>query len=174
MDYFLDKERMPSLLAPFFTLSYPVATPNDPDCFPDATFYDIGYADICFVVSLIALLAVLRDGSRLLVLEPFAKWKLTRDWRRRNENPKPHANGKSNGHAASANGSEKSYELNGGAASDRLQLRMDSPEGRHIHRSMLRFAEQGWLTVYYCFSWSMGLVRNIHFLHTFINEAEPC
>lgn len=171
MDYFLDKERMPSLLAPFFTLSYPVATPNDPDCFPDATFYDIGYADICFVVSLIALLAVLRDGTRLLVLEPFAKWKLTRDWARRTENPKPYANGKSNGHATSTNGSEKSLEQNG--VGERLQLRMDSPEGRHIHRSTVRFAEQGWLTVYYCFSWSMGLVRDLSLIHAVIDEAEP-
>lgn len=75
----------PSCPPPLFvlTLSYPVATPNDPDCFPDATFYDIGYADICFIVSLITLLAVLRDGSRLLLLKPFANWKLTRDWRRR-------------------------------------------------------------------------------------------
>lgn len=157
MDFFLDKERMPSLLAPFFTLSYPVPTPRDPDCFPDTTFYDIGYADVCFVVSLIALLAVLRDGSRLLVLEPFARWKLTRDWRRRQggANMKPYANGNGNGHA---NGAEKTHEQNGSGPGE---LRADSPEGRLIHRSTVRFAEQGWLTVFYCFSWSMGLVRRI-------------
>lgn len=144
---------MPSLLAPFFTLSYPVATPTNPDSFPNATYYDIGYADACFAISLIALFAVLRDGMRLLVLEPFARWKLTRDWRRRLENPKANVSDtKSNGHV---NGDGPEAQDGG----ERLQLRMDSPEGRYIRRSMLRFGEQGWLTVYTIFSWSMGLVR---------------
>lgn len=90
--------RTPILSTPSLCLHplLPSRHPHDPDCFPDATFYDIGYADICFVVSLITLLAVLRDGSRLLLLKPFANWKLTRDWRRRSRIVSGFRFGKSN------------------------------------------------------------------------------
>jgi len=83
MDSLFDRNRVPSFLVPFVSLSYSVDPPSHPDSFLDSSYYDIGYLDVCLIVTLIAIMAILRDASRLLLLEPFANWKLTRDWRRR-------------------------------------------------------------------------------------------
>src|SRR5579863_1305545 len=83
MDTLFDPNRLPPFLLPFVSLSYPVDPPTNPDSFPDSSYYNIGYLDVCLIVTLIAIMAILRDAARVLLLEPFANWKLTRDWRRR-------------------------------------------------------------------------------------------
>ncbi|KAI0321800.1 longevity assurance proteins LAG1/LAC1 [Amylostereum chailletii] len=149
MDRLFDIGTLPSFLVPFVSLSYSTPTPSYTDSFPESTYYEIGYRDVCLMVSIIAIMAVLRDAARLLVLEPFASWKLTRDWR---HSKTTHANGsakieaspnaKSNGHV-----NEKSC----------LGLAEGSREARRIRHSVIRFAEQGWVFVYYLAQWSFGL-----------------
>ena len=72
---------LPSQLVPFFFLSYPVAPPAQPDSFPDANYYSTGVLDGCIIVTAIAVMAVLRDATRLFVCEPFARWYLARTLR---------------------------------------------------------------------------------------------
>ncbi|ETW83829.1 hypothetical protein HETIRDRAFT_312589 [Heterobasidion irregulare TC 32-1] len=156
MDYLFDIQRLPSFLVPFVSLSYPVERPLLTDSFHDAVHYDIGYLDTCFIVTLIAMMAILRDVARLFVLEPFARWKLTRDWRLRQGCMVPITNGKSNGNGASNRTGSPT-----GKSAERLPE--DSAEAKHIHRSVLRFAEQGWQTLYYTMQWSYGvyIYRNV-------------
>ncbi|KAA1466760.1 longevity assurance proteins LAG1/LAC1 [Dentipellis sp. KUC8613] len=150
MDYLFRVDQIPAVLAPFLTLSYPVETPAETDCFHDATYYDIGYKDLCLMVSLIALMAVGRDAARLGLLEPFASWKLTRDANLRRA--KAIAKDEKNA-SASANGN--AHAANGNGAADRLSP--DSAEARRIHRKVMRFGEQGWQFLYYTFQWLLGL-----------------
>lgn len=147
-------EWLPHVLVPFVTLSYPVTAPVDPDSFPNSAYYETGPLDVCLVITFIAVMAILRDASRLGLMEPFAKWKLTRDLEKstqKKSNGKPLAaangngNGHRNGHAAHANGSSG-----------------PSPkEYRKLHRKVLRFAEQGWSVIYYTVTWSVGLVSPV-------------
>ncbi|CAK5275574.1 unnamed protein product [Mycena citricolor] len=132
-------DRLPSYLAPFLTLSYRVDTPENVDSFPDATYYHSGQLDICFIISCIAVMAVLRDALRLGVFEPFARWKLTRDLDLKRAASKRKANGSGNGHV---NGTHSKKEL------------------QHLHRSVLRFGEQGWSVAYYPVVWGYGLYVN--------------
>jgi very-long-chain ceramide synthase len=166
MDYFFDTKRLPSFLVPFVTLSYPVNPPLKPDSFPDSAYYDIGYRDVCVVVTLIAIMAILRDAARVLILEPFANWKLTRDWRRRqvsksgsstpdtrasvNDPLNVNASGKVNGPVTTIGSAEK-------LVADRPP---DKSRGAHrIRHAVIRFAEQGWQAIYYLIQWSLGIVR---------------
>ncbi|EDR12841.1 uncharacterized protein LACBIDRAFT_246558 [Laccaria bicolor S238N-H82] len=74
-------------VAPFFALQYPTQTPAHPDSFPESGYYNAGKADICLVITCIAVMAVLRDALRLGVFEPFARWKLSRDLDRKRHQP---------------------------------------------------------------------------------------
>ena len=161
MDYFFDLNRLPSFLVPFVSLSYRVDPPSNPDSFPNSSYYDIGYLDVCLIVTVIATMAVLRDAARILLFEPFADWKLTRDWRRRqalklgSATPDSKAgnvktNGKINGPITTTGSAEK-------LVADRPAKY--SREARRIRHAVLRFAEQGWLVVYYSWQWSLGVVR---------------
>jgi len=162
MDSFFDLKRLPSFLLPFVTLSYPVATPPNPDSFPNSSYYDIGYLDVCLIITIIAIMAILRDAARVLLLEPFANWKLTRDWRRRQAlksgsvTPDSKAssvvaincNGKTQGPVTVVGNAEKS--------------RVDRPSERtreagRIRHAVIRFAEQGWQAIFYLCQWSLGV-----------------
>lgn len=141
---------LPSYMIPFFSLSYPTDTPSDPDSFPNAVYYNTGAQDLCLIITCIAVMAALRDALRLGVMEPFARWKLYRDLQstRLKQAECKTANGNGNslthGHAAHANGNA---------------MKIRRKEDRQMHRSVLRFAEQGWSVVYYTLQWSFGLVR---------------
>jgi acyl-CoA-dependent ceramide synthase len=139
-------------LEPFISLSYPTDIPKDPDSFPRSTYYDTGRRDICFIITCIAVMAVLRDTLRLGVLEPFARWKLSRDLasRKKQKSLRAAANGTTNGQA-------KSGDIGNGHSAPR-SLHPSPRELRQVHRSVLRFAEQGWSVVYYTLQWSLGLV----------------
>lgn len=146
--------RFTPFLLPFFVLQYPTDPPANPDSFPTSNYYNAGKLDICLVISLIAIMAILRDAFRLGVFEPFARWKLTRDLNRRRKEREAkkhwtngHANGNGtvhmNGHALA----------NGNSTSPYTQREL-----HHLNRSVLRFAEQGWSVVYYSLQWCYGLV----------------
>lgn len=164
MDSFFDLKRLPSFLLPFVSLSYPVASPPNPDSFPNSAYYDIGYLDVCLIVTIIAIMAILRDAARILLLEPFANWKLTRDWRRRQAlksgsvTPDSKAssvvaincNGKSQGPVTVVGSADKSR-------ADRPAER--TREAGRIRHAVIRFAEQGWQAIYYLCQWSLGVVR---------------
>lgn len=156
MDVSFSTEWLPSYLVPFFSLSYPTDTPKEADSFPNSAYYNTGRQDLCFIITCIAVMAILRDALRLGVFEPFARWKLTRDLnqRKREKLQNGHANGKVNGHSnghANGNGNRNGYVAN-----------VSTPrELRQMHRSVLRFAEQGWSVVYYTLQWSFGLVRRV-------------
>ena len=64
MDYFFDTNQLPSFLVPFVSLSYRVDPPPNPDSFPNSSYYDIGYLDVCLIVTIIAIMAILRDAAR--------------------------------------------------------------------------------------------------------------
>ena len=141
----LTHQYMSSYLIPFFTLSYQKDTPVHPDSFKDSSYYGTGPLDLCLIVTIIAVMAILRDAFRLCLFEPLARWVLTRRLERsrkqgteaKNNPPQPIANG--NGHLHDDPCLQK--------------------ERRRTHRSVLRFAEQGWSFVYYTAQWSFGFVR---------------
>ncbi|KAG2146777.1 TLC domain-containing protein [Suillus clintonianus] len=140
---------LPSYIVPFVSLSYPTPPPLNPDSFHHSTYYKTGVLDGCFIITCIAIMAVLRDVVRIFVMEPFARWKLTRAWERsksqhiqQNGNKNGVMNG--NGHAGHANGDSKPKSV------------MSARDARKIHRSVLRFAEQGWSAIYYTLQWSFG------------------
>lgn len=160
-------EWLPSFAAPFFSLSYPTDTPPNPDSFPNSSYYHVGLLDGCFIVSCIAAMAILRDLARLYLLEPFAAWKLKKDILRQRGSPTPRTNAsaKQNG---SANGETKKLangHANGNGNGHLVEvspaLVLTSKEARALHRSVLRFAEQGWSVIYYTCQWSFGLVRRL-------------
>ena len=86
-------EWLPSFLVPFITLSYPTERPAEPDSFHDYSYYKGGILDLCFIVTCIAVMAILRDALRLGVCEPFARWYLTRRLRKSKARQNAHANG---------------------------------------------------------------------------------
>jgi acyl-CoA-dependent ceramide synthase len=152
-------------LAPFFSLSHKTDTPLEPDSFPNSVYYNTGPKDLCLLIGCIAVMAVLRDALRLGVFEPFARWKLTRDLgfkraSRLNGNGKANGNGTTNGNAHGNGATNGNANGNGHAHSSNMSKR----ELRQMHRSVLRFAEQGWPAVYYPIQWAFGLVGPIVFL----------
>jgi acyl-CoA-dependent ceramide synthase len=161
MDALFSTEWLPSYLVPFISLSYPTDTPKDADSFPNSAYYNTGRQDLCLIIICIAMMAILRDALRLGVFEPFARWKLTRDLSQRKQRlQNGQANGKANGNAngnaiakvnGHANGNGNGHAANGISTLSPREL-------RQMHRSVLRFAEQGWSVVYYTFQWLFGLV----------------
>ncbi|KAI0353473.1 longevity assurance proteins LAG1/LAC1 [Trametes cingulata] len=148
---------LPSPLVPFFTLSYPTAPPAHPDSFPTSNYYGTGLLDGCMVITAIAVMAVLRDMTRIYVMEPFARWKLGRDLRLSKQRMAALANGngKANGHAnGHANGNGHAQHANGSAISRQ--------EAKKMQRSVIRFAEQGWSVVYYLAQMAFGLYIHTH------------
>src|SRR6266702_5585950 len=174
MDYFFDANRLPSFLVPFVTLSSSVDPPQNPDSFPDSSYYDIGYRDACLIVTLIAMMAILRDAARLFMLEPFASWKLTRDWRRRQAlksgsstpDSKPSSN---NTVCHNANSKVNEPVTINSSAEKHFAVRPpeNSPTARRIRHAVTRFAEQGWQAIYYTSQWSLGMVRFSYLLFLF-------
>ncbi|OBZ77140.1 Sphingosine N-acyltransferase lag1 [Grifola frondosa] len=81
-------------------------------------------------------------------MEPFARWKLTRDLMRSKKRKALllNGNGKANG---VPNGNGHAVHVDGPEISKR--------EARKMHRSVLRFAEQGWSVIYYTCQWCFGL-----------------
>lgn len=146
---------LPDILVPFVTLSYPTDAPAHPDAFPTSKFFSIGLLDGCFIVTCIAVMAILRDVARVFLMEPFAKWYLTRLFMHESESKKAATNGHSNGNA---NGYP--VEKKNGAPPSALSKRKD----RIIHRSVLRFAEQSWSLIYYTVQFGYGLVCSLHSL----------
>ncbi|KAJ7179942.1 TLC domain-containing protein [Mycena crocata] len=137
-------------VAPFFFLSYRTDTPTNADSFPDSAYYNTGAKDVCLMITCIAVMAILRDVLRLCVFEPFARWKLGRDmefsrFKRLNGNGK--ANGKANGN---------------GTANGHSEAAMVKKELRHMNRSIIRFAEQGWSVVYYPVQLAFGVYVNYY------------
>ncbi|KAF7352836.1 Longevity-assurance protein [Mycena venus] len=144
-------------VVPFYTLSHRTDTPAEPDSFPNSVYYNTGAKDVCLIITCMAVMAILRDVLRLNVFEPFAKWKLTRDLELTRSKSK-HLNGSANGNGkANGNG-----HANGNGA-------ITKKERRLIHRSVVRFAEQGWSAVYYPLQWGFGLYV-YHYLPTSIFE----
>jgi len=146
---------LPSFLVPFVTLSYPAPTPVVPDSFYNSAHYRTGPLDVCFIVSCIAVMAVLRDAARLGLMEPFAKWKLARDLkysrkikiaRKALGLTNGNGHGHTNGHAAYGNGRSLTTQK----------------ENRKMHRKVIRFAEQGWSVIYYTLTWCYGLYVHIN------------
>ncbi|KAF8897488.1 TLC domain-containing protein [Infundibulicybe gibba] len=141
-------------LVPFFSLSYPTDTPKHPDSFPDSAYYNTGPQDLCLVVTFIAIMAISRDLFRLGVFEPFARWKLSRDLDRKQKKKldgKAIGKANSNGNGIANGSSNGNGHANGHSSPPRQK------ELRQMHRSVLRFAEQGWSAVYYPLQWSFGL-----------------
>ncbi|KAI0796838.1 longevity assurance proteins LAG1/LAC1 [Abortiporus biennis] len=164
---------LPSFVVPFFTLSYPVPAPAEPDSFPNSNYYRTGILDGCFIITCIAVMAVLRDFTRLAIMEPFAKWWLTSRLRRQHAaeahlaNGNGHSNGAANGYAngvanGKANGSAKHISngaANGSANGHAMTLpkSISKREAAHIHRHVIRFAEQGWSVIYYTYQFLFGI-----------------
>ena len=174
MDYFFDLNRLPSFLVPFVTLSYPVDPPLNPDSFPDSSYYDIGYRDVCLIVTLIAIMAILRDAARLFMLEPFAYWKLTRDWRRRKALKSSSSTLDSKHNSNNTVGHNVNIKINGcftinSSAEKPVADRPaeNSREARRIRHAISRFGEQGWQAIYYMIQWSLGMVRFSYLLFLF-------
>jgi very-long-chain ceramide synthase len=142
-----------SYLEPFISLSYPTDTPKDPDSFPHAAYYNTGRRDLCFMITCIAVMAILRDTLRLGVFEPFARWKLSRDLTLRIRQKSLHdvANGNINGHTKKVD--------NGYGHAANGKLHPSARELRQVHRRVVRFAEQGWSFVYYTTQCVLGFVR---------------
>ncbi|KAI5124990.1 hypothetical protein M0805_007415 [Coniferiporia weirii] len=142
-------EWLPTLLVPFFTLSYPATRPAEPDSFPTSYYYTTGLLDGCLIVTCIAVMAILRDFARVFLFEPFAHWYLTRNRSTvpgkevANETTENLTNGLKNGHVLP----EEKCDA----------IRRKKREERVIRRSVLRFAEQGWSMIYYSVQWSFGL-----------------
>lgn len=169
MDYFFDLNRLPFFLVPFVTLSYPVDTPLNPDSLPNSSYYDTGYRDACLIVTLIATMAILRDAARLFILEPFACWKLTRDWRRRQALKSGSSTPDSKPSPNNIAGHNASSKINGAVTinSNTEKLFADrppenSPGARRIRHAVIRFAEQGWQAIYYMAQWSLGMYIHYH------------
>ncbi|KIK65318.1 hypothetical protein GYMLUDRAFT_38766 [Collybiopsis luxurians FD-317 M1] len=140
MSSFHISRSLPQYLLPFFTLSSPTGPPKSPDSFPDSQYYKTDPKDLCLVITIIAVFAILRDALRLGVFEPFARWKLSRDLESKREKQARKLNGSANGNG----------HLHSKGAFTRA-------ERRKMHHSVLRFAEQGWSVVYYPLQWGFGV-----------------
>jgi very-long-chain ceramide synthase len=183
----MDPSTIPSWLStylvPFAYISYPVETPNNTDSFHNSSYYGTGILDACFIVTWIAVLAILREFVRLVVMEPFARTWLSRRAARegistpiilqKSDKGIPTNNMVIDPNESSGQtiGSEKLDLLlrsrrNGeikpklGKITKRRVKGMTKDEWRR-ERSVLRFAEQGWNLVYYSTYWVLGMVRDL-------------
>ena len=152
---------IPQYLSPFFSLSYPTDPPPKTDSFHNSRHFGTGWLDVCTIVGLIAAMAIFRDLARIYVFEPFARWKLSKDLRSKklaaskngSSSPRrlPKTKLVSNG---VANGVANGHRVNG----DVHGLTFTAAEKRRLHRSVLRFAEQGWALLCYSFQCGFGFV----------------
>lgn len=154
---------VPPYVIPFFSLSYPTDPPSKTNAFHHSQYFGTGWLDICTIVGLIAAMAILRDLARLYVFEPFAHWKLTKDLR-----AKKLAASKNRGSRSPSlkpglvpNGPTNGHHVNG----DAHGITFTAVEKRKVHRSVLRFAEQGWALLCYSFQCGFGLVSPFSFSH---------
>lgn len=134
-------------LRAFVQLSYPVERPKNPDSFPSWNYYGIGPLDVCFIISTMAVFAVLREIVRLHIMTPFANKILFGNSRGYQVNTL-----RANGSAPKQNGTSN------GAANGHHNVHKISARNRVRERNVIRFAEQGWALVYYTIWWSFGLV----------------
>lgn len=152
---------VPQYVMPFFSLSYPTDPPQKIDSFHNSQYFENGLLDVCTIVGLIAAMAILRDLTRIYLLEPFARWKLSRDLRAKKLaknggsltpplKAKLVSNGVTNGHHVSG---------------DAQEITFTAVEKRRIHRSVLRFAEQGWALFCYSFQTGFGFVSPSSLAH---------
>lgn len=160
-------------VAPFYSLQYPTATPQNTDSFHDASYYNFGPLDIFLVISCIAVMAILRDALRLGFFEPLARWKLHRDLSGRIKlrtkaasamNGNGHATSNGNGHTTDNGNGVANGKANGSANGHASVVAAAGPttrELRQLNRKVIRFAEQGWSVVYYSIQWSFGIVRRV-------------
>lgn len=169
-------------LVPFAYLSYPTDTPSNLDSFKNSSYYGTGILDACFVVSWVAVLALLREFVRLAVMEPFARTWLSRQAARGGIST-PKILQKSVKVTPAKEAIEEPYGVpRDKVESEKLELLLRSrrngeskPKLEKItkrrlkgmtkeewrrERSVLRFAEQGWALVYYTIYWSLGIVRD--------------
>lgn len=153
---------VPQYLLPFFSLSYPTDPPLKTDSFHNSQYYSTGWLDLCTIVGLIATMAILRDLARVYVFEPFACWKLSKDLK-----AKKVASGRNSCSSSPmleaklvSNGMGNGHQANGNAQGVTLTV----AEKRKIHRSVLRFAEQGWALLCYSFQCGFGLVSPLFLL----------
>lgn len=154
---------VPQYVIPFFSLSYPTDPPPKTDGFHNSQYFGTGWLDICTIVGLIAAMAILRDLARLYVFEPFAHWKLTMDLK-----TKKLAATKNGGSGSPplkaklvSNGVTNGQHVNG----DAHEITFSASEKRRVHRSVLRFAEQGWALLCYSFQCGFGFVSFFSSFH---------
>lgn len=147
---------VPQYVFPFLSLSYPMGPPPKTDSFHNSRYFGTGWLDICTIVGLIAAMAIFRDLARLHVFEPFARWKLSKDLR-----AKKLAASKNGGSSSPSlktklvsNGAANGHQANGGVH----EITFTAVEKRRVHRSVLRFAEQGWALLCYSFQCGFGFV----------------
>ena len=164
MNTSLTPEWLSSFVTPFVTLSYPTDSPTAPDSFKDSSYYGVGLLDGCFIVTCIAIMAILRDALRLGVFEPFARWYLTRELKSQKLRQLAHLNGAAKKANGEANGSGDVKKTNGATNGNghAVEVVITKQEARKVHRSVLRFAEQGWSFVYYTLQWLFGLVCDLY------------
>jgi len=154
---------IPQYLSPFFSLSYPTDPPLKTDSFHNSRHFGTGWLDVCTIIGLIAAMAILRDLARIYVFEPFARWKLSKDLR-----AKKLAAGKNGGSSPprspkpklASNGVANGHRVNG----DVHGIALTTAEKRRLHRSVLRFAEQGWALLCYSFQCGFGFVSFVFLL----------
>lgn len=138
--------------SPFYNLQYPTTTPERPDSFPDSRYYNTGRLDMCLVISMMAVMAILRDAFRLGFFEPLARYKLYRDLKRKREKV-----------MMASKAIEHKKSLNGNGHVNGCVTPPTTKEIRLIERSVMRFAEQGWSVIYYPLQWAFGIVRSVLF-----------
>lgn len=155
-------EWFPSVLTPFVTLSYPTERPANVDSFYNSSYYGVGLLDLCFIVTCIAVMAILRDFLRLAVCQPFARWYLRRQLQisksKQNQNGHADGNGTVKGAAFKVNGVENGNAKSNGHAVHADGLVISKAEARQLRHSVIRFSEQGWSAVYYLVQFCYGLV----------------
>jgi len=90
------------------------------------------------------------------LMEPLARWKLTRDLEQSRKtkidlaNARGLANGEGNGHS------------NGNAVYGNDRSSTTRTEDPKMHRKVIRFAEQGWSVIYYTLTWCYGLYVHVN------------
>lgn len=151
---------VPQYLLPFFSLSYPTDPPPKTDSFHNSQHYGTGWLDLCTIVGLIATMAILRDLARVCVFEPFACWKLSKDLRAKKAGRNSCSSSPMLEAKLVSNGVGNGHQANGNARG----VTLTAAEKRKIHRSVLRFAEQGWALLCYSFQCGFGFVSPVFLL----------
>ncbi|KAH9912609.1 longevity assurance proteins LAG1/LAC1 [Epithele typhae] len=164
---------LPRQLVPFVTLSVPTAPPVKPDSFPDSSYYGAGLLDFCLMITFIAVMAVLRDATRLLLAEPFARWKLTRNLRAHKlaKLAAAKTNGKANGTPEKANG-HGAQNGNGNGYNASSPDTVTPAERKKLRHAVTRFSEQGWPVVYYAIQVPFGMYVHANLPTSMLNPVD--